>query len=215
MFPKDALRFLAELEPNNNREWFKANKKRFEQSLQAPALEFVRAMAPRLRKISNFLIADDSKVGGSLMRIYRDVRFSKDKTPYNTHIAFRFVAGAGLGCYLGIEAAGITLGSGVWHPDREPLLKIREAIAANGNEWLKIRTAKGWEPGGEQLSRPPQGFDKGHPQIDEIKRKDFVLFAKLKPTSATTPDFADTVAKEYVRTKPMLRFLANALQVSF
>ena len=129
MFPSDALKFLMDLEANNNREWFTANKKRFEQNVQAPALEFVRAMAPRLKKISPALTADDRKVGGSLMRIYRDVRFSKDKTPYNTHIAFRFVAGDGLGCYLSIEVGTVTLGSGIWQPDKEPLLKIRKAIA--------------------------------------------------------------------------------------
>lgn len=213
MFPKDTLKFLAELETNNDRDWFKANKKRFDESVQAPALEFVRAMAPRLKKISKELTADDRKVGGSLMRIYRDVRFSKDKTPYNTHIALRFVAGDGLGCYLGIEAGTVTLGSGVWHPEKEGLLKIRKAIARDGRAWSKVFNVRGWEPGGEALSRPPKGFEKDHPQVEELKRKDFVLFKKLKPAAVTKADFADAVAKEYANTKPMLQFLAKAMGV--
>ncbi|MCA8919168.1 MAG: TIGR02453 family protein [Planctomycetes bacterium] len=215
MFTKDTLAFLKELADNNNREWFKANKKRFDESVQAPALEFVREMAPRLKKISKELTADDRKVGGSLMRIYRDVRFSKDKTPYNTHVAFRFVGGAGLGCYLGIEGDKITLGSGIWHPEKEPLLSIRNAIAADGAGWAKASGIKGWELGGESLSRPPQGFDKEHPHINEIKRKDFVLFRNLKPTLASRPGFADCVAKEYEETRPLLKFLAKATGQKF
>ena len=216
MFPKDTLKFLKELEANNNRDWFKANKKRFDASVQGPALEFVRTMAPRLQKLSKELVADDSKVGGSLMRIYRDVRFSKDKTPYNTHIAFRFMTGpSGVGYYMGVEANEITLGAGVWQPGKDALLKIRKAIAANGPAWLKAFKNKGWEPGGESLSRPPQGFDKEHPEVNELKRKDFVLFKKLKPAEASKPGFADAITKNYAAAKPAMVFLANALKVKF
>ena len=216
MFPKDTLKFLKELEANNDRDWFKANKKRFDENVQAPALEFVRTMGPKLKKISKELVADDRKVGGSMMRIYRDVRFSKDKTPYNTHLGFRFMTDCGgPGCYLGIEADTLTLGSGVWHPEKDALLGIREAIAKDGKAWLKAFNVKGWEPGGEALSRPPKGFDKEHPQIEEIKRKDFVLFKKLKPSAATKADFADVIMNHYTDTKPALKFLAKALGQKF
>jgi uncharacterized protein (TIGR02453 family) len=216
MFPSDTFTFLKELASNNNRDWFNVNKKRFESNVQGAALAFVRAMAPRLKKISPHLIADDRKVGGSLMRIYRDVRFAKDKSPYNTHIALRFMGqGSAPGCYLAIGADEVTLGSGVWQPDKEPLLKIRNAIAADGKGWLKAFNVRGWEPGGESLSRPPQGFDKDHPQVDELKRKDFVLFRTLKPSSATKPDFAEAVAADYADTKPLLKFLAGALGEKF
>ncbi|MHC4841350.1 MAG: DUF2461 domain-containing protein [Planctomycetota bacterium] len=216
MFPKDTIKFLRDLADNNNRDWFKANKKRFDQSVQEPSLEFIRAMAPVLKKVSKQLLADDRKVGGSLMRIYRDVRFSRDKTPYNTHIAFRFMTGKeGVGCYLGIDTEKVTLGSGVWQPAKEPLLDIREAIAKNGTAWGKAIKLKDWEAGGESLKRPPQGFDKDHPQIEEIKRKDFVLFKKLKLTAITKPGFAESLGKEYAATKPLLKFLSKALGQAF
>jgi uncharacterized protein (TIGR02453 family) len=217
MFSNDLLKFFAELERNNNREWFTANKARYEDSVLAPALEFVRSMAPRLARISKHLVADDRKSGGSMMRIYRDVRFSKDKTPYNAHIAFRFMHAkpGGLGYYLGIDPKEVMLGAGVWRPDKGPLERIRKAIAGDCKLWKKAMSAKGWEPGGESLSRPPRGFDKEHPCIDDIRRKDFVLFRKLAPPAVTKKDFADEVVAGYVTAKPQVAFLARALGLPF
>lgn len=217
MFERDLFKFLEELARNNDRDWFNANKSRFEASVQQPALGFVRAMAPHLKKVSSRLVADDRKQGGSLMRIYRDVRFSKDKRPYNDHIAIRFLheRPGGLGYYVGIASAEVTLGAGVWQPDKDPLAKIRKAIVADCKGWRKAFDVKGWEPGGEALKRPPQGFDGEHPCIEDIKRKDFVLFAKLKPAAALKADFADAVATEYARTKPLMQFIAGALKLPF
>ncbi len=215
MFSKDLLSFLDDLKANNNRDWFNANKARFQQALLEPALDFVRLMAPRLKKISRHLEADDRKSGGSLMRIYRDVRFSKDKAPYNDYVAFRFLheKPGGLGYYVGIDTTEVMLGAGVWRPEKGPLERIRKAIAADCKAWQSAMKAKGWEPGGEALSRPPQGFDRQHPCIEEIKRKDFVLFRKLKRDACTRKDFADTVAKEFTAAKPLMRFIAAALKL--
>ena len=215
MFTPDTLKFLKELASNNNKPWFDANKKRFQQSVQEPALEFVRAMKPRLAKISRHLIADDKKQGGSMMRIYRDTRFSKDKSPYNTHVALRFLCGGALGYYVGIDAKEITLGAGIWQPNKEPLLAIRNAIAKDCKSWSAAYGVKGWVPGGESLARPPQGFDKEHPCVEHLKRKDFVLFKMLKPAVLTNKDFADTVAAEYKGVVPSMKFLAAAIKVSF
>jgi uncharacterized protein (TIGR02453 family) len=215
MFPRDALTFLKDLEGNNNKPWFDANKHRFQQSVQEPALEFIRAMKPRLSKISKHLVADDRKQGGSMMRIYRDVRFGKDKSPYNTHVSLRFLCGGELGYYLGIQPASLTLGAGIWQPDKEPLLAIRNAIAKDCKKWTGAFSGKGWEPGGESLARPPQGFDKDHPCIEHLKRKDFVLFKTLKTSVLTKKDLADTVAAEYKETSPLLKFLASALKQPF
>jgi uncharacterized protein (TIGR02453 family) len=173
-------------------------------------------MAPRLKKISPHLVADDRKSGGSMMRIYRDVRFSKDKSPYNTHVAFRFhTEGAGCGFYMGIEAENVTLGSGAWQPDKDPLLAIRKAIAADCKGFTAGFSAKGWSPGGETLARPPQGFDKEHPCVDHLKRKDFVLFRTLPTSVLARADLADKVAAEFADTKPLLKFLAKALSERF
>ena len=216
MFPNDTLKFLKELASNNNKPWFDANKKRFQDNVQAPALEFVRAMAPRLKKISPHIVADDAKSGGSMMRIYRDVRFAKDKSPYNTHIAFRFhTESGGCGFYMAIEQESLMLGSGTWQPDKEPLQAIRNAIAADCKGWNAAFTVKGWSPGGESLARPPQGFDKEHPCVEHLKRKDFVLFRKLPLSAVTKADLADTVAADFAGTKPLLKFLAGALGEKF
>lgn len=215
MFTDELTRFLRELGKNNNRDWFNANKPRYEQHLLAPALELVRAMAPRLAKISKHLEADDRKVGGSMMRIYRDVRFGKDKRPYNEHVHFRFMHSkpGGLGYFLGVDAAEVTLGAGVWRPEPGPLAAIRKAVAADCKGWQKCFALKGWEPGGETLARPPQGFDKDHPCIADIKRKDFVLFHKMKAAESTKPGFADAVSAAYADTKPLIKFLADALKL--
>jgi uncharacterized protein (TIGR02453 family) len=215
MFTDELHRFLRELAKNNNRDWFTANKQRYEEHLLAPALELVRAMAPRLARLSKHLVADDSKVGGSMMRIYRDVRFGKDKRPYNEHVHFRFVheKPGGLGYYLGIDINEVTLGAGVWRPDKGPIDKIRKAIAAGCATWQRAFNVKGWEPGGDTLARPPQGFDKDHPCITDIKRKDFVLFRKLKAGEAAQKGFADKIAAEYADTKPLIKFLADALKL--
>ncbi|MBK8207398.1 MAG: TIGR02453 family protein [Planctomycetes bacterium] len=217
MFDPDLLKFMGELKRNNNRDWFNTNKKRFEASVQAPALAFIRAMAPRLKKVSKSLNADDSKSGGSLFRIYRDVRFAKDKRPYQDYVAMRFLHDkpAGPGCYIAITAADVTLGAGVWQPDKGPLESIRKAIAAGPRAWAKAKAATGWELGGETLARPPKGFDKDNPAIDDIKRKDFVLFKKLKPQTILDKDFDAKVAAEYATAKPFLKFLAEALKLPF
>jgi uncharacterized protein (TIGR02453 family) len=216
MFSKDLLKFLDELHANNNRDWFNANKGRYESVYLEPALDFVRLMAPRLKKITKHLDADDRKSGGSLMRIYRDVRFAKDKSPYNEYVALRFMHGKGeFGYYVGIDTKEVMLGAGVWRPEKGPLEKIRKAIASDCKGWRAAVKAKGWEPGGEALSRPPKGFDKDHPCIEDIKRKDFVLFHKLMREACTRKDFADVVAKQYAATKPLMKFIAGALKLPF
>jgi uncharacterized protein (TIGR02453 family) len=216
MFPGDTPQFLKELGKNNNKPWFDANKKRFQDNVQAPALEFVRAMAPRLKKISPHLVADDRKSGGSMMRIYRDVRFSKDKSPYNTHVALRFMTEAGgCGYYMSIQADGVMLGSGAWQPDKDPLLAIRKAIAADCKAFTAAFSVKGWSPGGETLARPPQGFDKEHPCMEHLKRKDFVLFRNLPVSVLNKADLADQIASEFADTKALNKCLAKALGEKF
>jgi uncharacterized protein (TIGR02453 family) len=215
MLDAELFKFLKDLSKNNNKDWFNANKKRYESSVQAPVLEFVRAMSPRLKGISPRLVADDRKQGGSMMRIYRDVRFSKDKRPYNEQISLRFLheKPGGLGYYMGIEPGKVTLGAGIWRPEPPQLEKIRKAIAADAAVWVKAFRLKGWVPGGETLKRPPKGFDADHPAVEDLKRKDFVLFTDLRPEDARKPGFADSVAAEYSRAKPMMKFLAAALKL--
>ena len=116
-FPKDLFKFFDELKANNNRDWFQAHKEDYAERVQEPARAFIRAIAPRLSKISPHIVADDRKVGGSMMRIHRDVRFSKDKRPYDPRVAMRFMHEVAKkkpapGFYIRINPSDIHLGAG-------------------------------------------------------------------------------------------------------
>lgn len=223
-FPKDLFQFLGELGVNNEKEWFDRNKARYEASVREPSLEFVRAMAPRLRKLSSHFVADDRKVGGSLMRIHRDVRFSKDKTPYKTNVGIQFRHEAGKdvhapGVYLHLEPGAAFLGVGLWHPEPDALAAIRKRIAENPAAWKKARGAASFGAAyrleGESLKRPPKGIDPDHPQIEDLKRKDHIAVTDLKVAALTKLAAADEVAKAMVIAKPYVRFLCEALKLPF
>src|SRR5271154_706606 len=142
-FPKDFFVFFRELKENNERAWFEANKQRFRDSVQAPMSAFIAAMAPRLRKISKHFTADPRPNGGSMFRIYRDVRFSKDKRPYKEHAACHFRHALGKdahapGFYMHFGPDEVFFGGGLWVPPPEALAKIREAISGKSATWKKI-----------------------------------------------------------------------------
>jgi uncharacterized protein (TIGR02453 family) len=216
--------FLRELAANNDRVWFGANKARYEADVKEPALEFISAFAPRLDRISPHFVADARASGGSLYRIYRDTRFSKDKTPYKTHagIHFRHALGRDAhapGFYLHLEPGQVFAGAGIWRPDTAAARRIREAIAADPARWKRATRGKRftatWELGGDALKRPPQGFAADHPLIDDLKRKDFIAMAKLRQSDVTAAGFVDDYAKLCAGAAPLAEFLCDALDVRF
>lgn len=216
--------FLSELQENNDREWFKANKRRYEEAVQEPALEFIADFAPLLRGISPHFVADPRPVGGSLFRIYRDTRFSKDKTPYKTHtgVQFRHEQARDVhapGFYLHLEPGRAFVGAGMWRPDSPALAKIREAIAAEPERWTKAmqESLRGemFRFEGESLKRPPAGYDPAHPLIDDLKRKDFIAVAKLSQKTVTSTGFAESLADTFRASTPLMRFLCKATGVPF
>ena len=174
-YPQNALSFLKEIERNNNRPWFQENKSRYEDLIRTPSLDFIEAMGTRIeKKLSPHFLAVRKKVGGSLMRVYRDTRFSKDKTPYKTNVGiqFRHVQGKDVhapGFYVHLEPGNCFLGAGIWRPESKSLLRIREFIADNPNAWRSALSVRGfkknWRLIGDSLVRPPKGFDKDHPLI--------------------------------------------------
>ena len=219
-FPADALTFLAELRENNDREWFAEHKPRYEEVIREPALEVIRACEKPLRKISPFYIAEPKRSGGSLLRIYRDIRFRKDKTPFKTHLAIRFrhEIGRDNPCpdlYLHLEPESAFLAGGMWQPPREPLLAIREAIAAKPTEWRRATRGKRfesvWSMWDDSLTRPPQGFDKDHPAIEELKRKSFAASTEISPTRWLEPTLVEESIERFKTLRPMLRFLGDAV----
>jgi len=223
-FGSDTLEFLVELKNNNDKRWFDANKQRYEDHVREPALAFIRDMGGKLGKVSKHLRASDKKSGGSLMRVYRDVRFSKDKTPYKTNVGIQFRHELGKdvhapGAYVHLGLDGCFLGIGMWHPESKALQKIREAIVADPKRWKKVSTSKkllgSWRSGGESLKRPPRGFDKEHAFIDDLKRKDHILVADMSVEEAESPKLVDMCVKRFAAAKPHTAFLCDAIDVPF
>jgi uncharacterized protein (TIGR02453 family) len=223
-FTPELFAFLADLRANNNRDWFAANKDRYESALLEPALNFVADFAPYLEKISPHIRADPRPSGGSLFRIYRDTRFSKDKTPYKTNVGVHFrheraKDAHAPGFYLHLAPGEVFAGGGIWHPDTATALRIREAIVADPDGWRRAtRTgafAKTYELGGDSLKRPPAGFDADHPFVDDLKRKDFFGWTRLTEEQATAPGFVAEYARLCRGVSPLMRFLCKALDVPF
>ncbi len=223
-FPRGTRKFLGQLAANNDRTWFAANKPRHEEDVVAPALAFIEAMRAPLERISPHFTAVPSRTGGSLMRIYRDTRFGADKTPYKTNIGIQFRHEAGKdvhapGFYVHIEAKSAFLGAGLWHPERDALAAIRTAIATDPPAWKKARGGaafrRDYELAGESLQRPPRGFDRDSPVIEDLKRKDFIGVVELRPTAVEARDFAAGVARRFSAAKGFMRFLCEAVGVDF
>ena len=219
-----ALRFLEELSYNNDRAWFEEHKARYEDEVREPARAFVRAMAPFLARVSKEFRADDRKVGGSIMRIHKDVRFSRDKSPYKTNLGIQFRHRAcgdvhAPGLYIHIQPGQSFLGAGMWRPEPEPLQALRAAIAASPSKWgavVKAATSTGeWRPAGASLKRPPRGFAPDHPAIEELKRTDFIVDLPLKATEVRDRGLVASVARRFARVGPYLKFQCAALGVDF
>lgn len=216
--------FLRQLKANNDRDWFKANQAKYEDVVRTPALEFVTDMAPRLEAISPHFLASAKKVGGSLFRIHRDTRFSKDKTPYKTHtgIQFRHEDGkdAHAPCfYLHLEPGEVFFGAGIWHPDTATAKLIREAIVEDPRGWKRATQSKAFAKRfaltGDSLKRPPRGFDPEHPLLEDLKRKDFIAVAKLKQKDVTSGDVPQTLSALCKTGSPLVAFLCRALDLPY
>lgn len=216
----ELFQFLRELKQHNERDWFEANKHRYDSFVKEPLLEFVVDFAPLLKEISSEFLAIPKTSGGSLFRIYRDTRFSADKTPYKTHAAMQFRHNMAKnvhapGFYLHLAPDEVFVACGLWRPESKPLLQIRTAIADDPDTWQQILSdpefSAWFKQGGESLKRPPQGFDPDHPLIDELKRKDFIASAELSESDAVDPGFVHIVADAYRRAAPYMRFLTTSL----
>lgn len=212
--------FLRDLRNHNHREWFQANKERYERDVRDPLLAFVRDAAAPLAKISPEIQADARPSGGSLFRIYRDTRFSKDKTPYKTHAAVQFRHRGGKdvhapGFYLHLESGNVFVGAGLWRPESEPLRAVRTAIATRPADWKRVVNAPAFKKmcvlEGEVAKRPPTGFAAEHPLIDEIRRKDFIAVARFKDGEAIRPGFLDAVITACRAAAPLNAFICRAL----
>ncbi|MCJ8312611.1 MAG: DUF2461 domain-containing protein [Saccharospirillaceae bacterium] len=227
-FYPDTFEFLEQITKNNNKVWFDENREKYEYQVRTPALEFIEAFAFNLSRLSPHFLALPKKMGGSLMRIHRDMRFSKDKTPYKTNvgISFRHEAGKDIhapGFYLHLDTNECFIGVGIWRPDSKALNKIRDHIDSNQKQWLTLTgpiasddsDTQSWYFVGDTLVRPPKGFDKEHPLINDLKRKDFIVLKKLTQQQVCSPSFADDVYKILKEQTKIMAFLCKALDVPF
>jgi uncharacterized protein (TIGR02453 family) len=223
-FEPGTLRFLGELAANNNREWFKEHKARYEEQVLDVALRFIQSMQDPLHEIAPHFVVVPTRVGGSLMRVYRDTRFSKNKLPYKTNIGIQFRHELAKdvhspGYYVHIAPDDVFVGAGMWRPDPDSLRNIRERIVAKPAEWQRAVGDKAFRRqfaiGGESLTRPPRGFDKDHECIEDIKRKSFIAVRNLSADAPVGKGFQRTVESSFRNAEPLMRFLCKAVGVPF
>lgn len=217
-FPEEGLAFLRQLKRNNNREWFQARKHVYDEKLRAPMESLIETINALLTPTAPDYVTEPKK---ALYRIYRDTRFSADKTPYKTHIAAIFTkrsmpkheAGA---LYFHVSPEEIVAAGGVYMPDAPALLKIRTHIAQHHAELEKLLNAKSTrtlagELHGASLSRPPKGFPPTHPAIELLKRKQWYFDVSLPAAEALKPGFARELFKRFAAMLPTVEFLNRAL----
>lgn len=221
MFTAKTLSFLRSLKRNRQkREWFHARKNQYEMYCRGPMIEVVSRLAEDFRSFAPDMVADP-KV--SLLRPYRDTRFSDDKTPLKTHIGATFphrALGRMNGAWFYFEVAGewVWMGGGMWRPDTSQLLLVREHIVANQRRFEAIINAPVFKQigglQGDQLTRVPRGFAKDHPAAKYLQHRQFMAFREEAPTLATSKDFYKQLRGTLETIAPLVEFLNEPLIAS-
>lgn len=217
-FPPEALRFFRELARNNNRDWFQANRPIFEEKVRQPMFRLVEAVNEELAAFAPEHVTDPRE---AIYRIYRDTRFSPDKSPYKTHIAANFPRRGfekhkAAGYYFGVSATEVEIAGGVYMPGPEELLAIRTFLARNYEEFRRVIADKTLRAlmgdlAGEQLRRAPKGFPGDHPAGDLLRRKQWYFYVTLPPELATTPRLVPELARRFRVLRPFLEILNRPL----
>ena len=213
-FPKESLQFLRNLQRNNNREWFLDHKTIYEQHVKQPIAQLIEALSVDFQRFAPEMVAS---VKVSAYRIHRDTRFSKDKSPYKTHIAAVFPHSGmgkheGAGFYLHLAPNELFIGGGLYMPLPEDLHAVRQRIADHPETFLKViqdaRFKKLFGPiTGDKLARVPRGFSADHPAADYLKHKNYLASRSFPPDVATSPGFYAIVVETFKGMLPFVRFL--------
>ena len=213
-FPAAGLAFLRKLQRNNRRDWFLKNKSAYEENVRQPMIELVNSLAPEFATFAPEIVASPK---ASLYRIYRDTRFSKDKSPYKTHVAAGFShrgleKNQGAGFYLHISPSEFLIGGGLYSPQTEDLAAVRHFIVLNHKRLRAILAARQFRRffdglSGEQLLRVPRGFPTDHPAADFLRRKQFLATRVMASEVVTTPQFGTIVLETFRSIHPLLQFL--------
>ena len=207
----DIFSFFSQLEQNNHREWFEAHKPQFK-ALETSVKQFGEALKDELN-------THDSIDRFKLFRIYRDVRFSKDKTPYKTHFGLtwhRTKPELRGGYYLHLSPKDIFLACGFWDPSPADLKRIRQELAIDGDEYRELINAPDFksvwgELQGDAVKTAPKGYAKDHPQIDLLRQKQHLFMVRYSEAQATAPDFLDRLNAALQAVRPFVDFMSNVL----
>lgn len=222
-FGPELFDFLDDLAANNTKDWFDANRQRYEADVKEPCLEFIEAFGAPLATMSPHFRAIPKVQGGSMFRIHRDTRFSNDKTPYKTNAALHFRHDRAKdahapGYYLHLEPGACFAGVGLWAPETKVAYRIREAIVEDAGQWAAAKEALGDEFSIEPrnpLKRPPKGFDPEHPLIEDLKLRSFIAGTSLDESTVTADDFLETYVTMNRTASPLMAFLCGAVGVDF
>jgi uncharacterized protein (TIGR02453 family) len=217
-FTAESLRFLRALKRNNDREWFRARRERYERVVRGPMIALVEQLARDFRRFAPELVASPK---ASMYRIYRDTRFSENKAPLKTHVAVAFPwrglpKHEGAGLYLEVAAGWMWVGGGMWRPQPPQLQRVREHIVETFPEihGLVRRTSFQRAVGtleGERLSRVPRGFAKDNPAAHYLQYRQFVAGREFPPDLAISANFYPTVIRTFKAIMPLVRFLNEPL----
>jgi uncharacterized protein (TIGR02453 family) len=218
-FPREGINFMKRLKRNNNRPWFEKHKEEYEAFVKLPMQSLIAALHPPFER---FAPEFDVNPKRSIFRIYRDVRFSNDKTPYKTHVAAHFVLRGkpkgveGSGYYLHIEPGEVFLGGGIYMPDNDQLKNIRRAIANQPERFLSIVGDAKFKKlfgviEGEKLQREPKGYEPDHPMIEWLKYKQFFVGVEWEESRCLKERFVSEATGVFEAATPLVRFLNEAI----
>jgi uncharacterized protein (TIGR02453 family) len=220
-FSNETLKFLRALKRNNDREWFKARRDRYETHVRGPMIALIERLADDFPKFAPEIVASPKT---SLYRIYRDTRFSDDKTPLKIQVSASFrwrglAKGEGAGLYLEVHPRWVWMGGGFWNPQAPHLVRIREHITTTYPEIDEITRAKRFrsllgELDGERLTRVPRGFAKDDPAAEYLKYRQFLAGREFPPEFATSAGFYPALIATYKAILPLVRFLNEPLTTS-
>jgi len=220
-FTPNTFRFLRSLKRHNDREWFKARKDEYEACVRAPMVDVIERLAVDFRRVAPELVASPQK---SMYRIYRDTRFSENKTPLKTHVAAGFPwrglpRHEGAGLYFEVAAGWVWAGGGMWAPQPPQLHRVREHISNTYPEIQRISRTRTFRRDlgdlqGDTLSRVPRGFAKDDPAADYLKHYRFVAGREFPAALAASDAFYPTLLRTFRALMPLVRFLNEPLLAS-
>jgi uncharacterized protein (TIGR02453 family) len=224
-FSDASYKFLRGLARHNDKTWFAEHKQQYEDHVRQPFLRLITDLQPDLTEVSAHFRADPRTVGGSLFRIYRDSRFSNDKTPYKTwqgarlfHERRKEVPAPSY--YIHLAPGENFIGAGIWHPEPDTQRKLRQFIFDNPGSWKAaahapaVRKRYDFETS-EKLVRPPRGFPADFEFIDDLKHRNWVLWRAIDDDTMTGPRLRQTLAKDLAALAPFVDYLCAALDLEF